>query len=681
MVRKPKNIFLHFLNKDTQEIFGLRGEWDPYIHGLIKKGLNASVLLCADETYCFLPLGFWFESDYTRKLLIEAGECIKSGYIRFSAREESIHEFIEKKREQYGQFRNSGETWSIYKNFFDEGILQQLLDLHPYLMDRSTKIGQYCSGLWTEEHNQLIIDNTGNLHSIYSRIQDLDDWKRITKAVCSVAEDIENPFVWTKVLSKISELAIKDTRIKKELRIYFEKNYYAIYLNEYNATYLYNFYPIDKKIDFHFGKASDTVADFRWFEIFLDLLGLGKLFDAPGWKIVLVKKSRDWAKLMQNYINICNQYLDGSITFEVICVEASDNPEAAAAASRIRGILNMKEERIYSEIPEDVGSAENENRKSEIDVLIMVATMEEERAIRNNEEWESRKFPDGYEYFVRKEGLCFALARMIDMGMENAFCAQYFFNMLKPRYLAMAGFCAGNRGRVNLGDVIVPFKIYQYDVGKQLSETEMLPEINMFRIQNQWKQKIERFGTEWRSSISLLRPITYESQRYLFLKMMVEQEYKVTIEDLKKDHRLPDITSILKEDLNDNLLKIQGKFAVATKLGREKYNLDYQINYAGEYQDPEPEVKVGVLATGTRVQQYKEIFQKLEKAYDRKTCALDMEGYAIADIANFNSVPYLIAKGVGDFANDGKSFDNRYIGYAVFSAYRFLVAFFNGLDS
>ena len=52
-----------------------------------------------------------------------------------------------------------------------------------------------------------------------------------------------------------------------------------------------------------------------------------------------------------------------------------------------------------------------------------------------------------------------------------------------------------------------------------------------------------------------------------------------------------------------------------------------------------------------------------------------MEGHAMGKIAEFNKCPFVIAKGVGDFAQNGKSFDNRFIDYAVYSSYRFLVEF------
>lgn len=672
MGRKPMNIFLHFLNKDTQEIFGLPDDGTPHIHSLFRRGLNASILLCDVETYCFLPLGFWFESRPTKRLLTESKEYIEMGYLRFSTREEGIQEFIEKKREQYYQFYKDNFTRGAYQDFFDENVFRELLTLNPTLMDRRSKIGQVCSTLWTADHNQLILDNSGDLLAIYSLIPDISDREKIAKTIIGASKDLESPFVWNKVRDLFSSLRLRDQSLEKQLRIYFEKNYYAVYLNEYAATNLYNFYNIDKGIDFNFGLHAGSIANFRWFETFLGYLHLGSALNVPAWKIVEIKLSPFWAVLLQKYVDICNI----PSNFDSACGTVLTGPDSLVIqdlANKIREILNTNREGLY--LPK-INILE-----SKIDVLIMVATVEEEKAITNNDVWETAKTADGYEYFIHREGMCFALARAIDMGMESgATATQYYVSELKPRFLAMAGFSAGKRGSVNLGDVIVPDKVYQYGSGKQVSETDVLPELKMFRLEFLWKQKIERFGNAWRKTNPLPKPISYESQMYWFLKKMIDQNFSANIVDLKKDEKLPDIIRIVNEHIEKGWLKPKESNIVATKSGKEKYFHDFYYNYPGEYHDPELETLVGVLATGNTVQQWDGIFQKLESEYDRKTCVLDMEGYAIADVAKFNRIPYLIAKGVGDFASTEKAFDNRYIPYSVFSAYRFLVAFFNKLS-
>lgn len=49
-------------------------------------------------------------------------------------------------------------------------------------------------------------------------------------------------------------------------------------------------------------------------------------------------------------------------------------------------------------------------------------------------------------------------------------------------------------------------------------------------------------------------------------------------------------------------------------------------------------------------------------------------------MSSFNGKQCLIAKGVGDYAQNNKAFDNRYIEYACHMACRFIIEFFNDLS-
>lgn len=171
-----------------------------------------------------------------------------------------------------------------------------------------------------------------------------------------------------------------------------------------------------------------------------------------------------------------------------------------------------------------------------IDVLIMVATVEEENAILQDVGWEYQYTAKGYGYYHRKEGLSFAVARAAEMGeIPAAVAAQHYVEQLKPRFLSMAGFCAGREGSVNLGDVFVPIKIYDYDNGgKQLTEDTVLPEMNLTQLDPIWRQKIERFGSEWRDTISITKPVPYEQQFIGLLKILIENNYSIRLDSLKK---------------------------------------------------------------------------------------------------------------------------------------------------
>ena len=76
----------------------------------------------------------------------------------------------------------------------------------------------------------------------------------------------------------------------------------------------------------------------------------------------------------------------------------------------------------------------------------------------------------------------------------------------------MVGFAAGRMGKVTLGDVIVPYRVFVYDNGKQVGKNKVLPEIEDYKIKDRWKQIVERFGEKWRESIKVEEPVAFDNQ-------------------------------------------------------------------------------------------------------------------------------------------------------------------------
>lgn len=315
-----------------------------------------------------------------------------------------------------------------------------------------------------------------------------------------------------------------------------------------------------------------------------------------------------------------------------------------------------------------------------IDVLILIATEEEEKAILSNDIWESYTTKNGYTYFVKTEGMRFALARAIDMReTEVSVVGQYFIDELQPRYISMVGFCAGQAGKTVLGDVIVPHKIYRYGIGKRVSKEMKYPEIDSFKINPIWKQKVERFGEDWREKSKIEKPIDYDYQRYIFMRTLSNNEEEIIPVKTWKFEEMPDIPRIVEEFKKNKYILVKSGKIVLTEEGKNHIENELVERYWGGYKKNVPTTKVGVLATGDDVQQWSEIFDELSKNYDRKTIALDMEAHAIGSMASFNSIPCIIAKGVGDYAQKNKAFDNQYIEYACHMACRFIIEFFNSL--
>jgi len=316
--------------------------------------------------------------------------------------------------------------------------------------------------------------------------------------------------------------------------------------------------------------------------------------------------------------------------------------------------------------------------KCSIDVLIVVSTIDEEKAILSCGNW-SKDSSLKYDFFIYKEqGIVYALIRGISMGGEDAAVAtSYFVDNLKPQAIAMVGFAAGREKKVLLGDVVVAHRVFKYDGGKEIGEKITLQEINSYSIKDKWKQIAERFGEEWRKSITINIPKQYEEQEIELLHEFTNED-RINIDKVYIESKYPDWEVLINSLSEHNYIDIlSNKILKITKNGK-KYINDFDVRNPMGYKGKEPSTKVGVVASGCKVQEWEGIFDEIEKI-DRKVCALEMEGVAIGKVSSFNEIPFMMVKGIGDYARNGKSFANRYIEYACQSSFRFVVEFFTYL--
>jgi hypothetical protein len=84
-----RDIFLHFLNRDTREIFGLYETLITDTHGaLMRRALNAAVVLCEDR--CIAPPGFVIEDQIAFELAENQCAYLTEGLLQFPMRESSL---------------------------------------------------------------------------------------------------------------------------------------------------------------------------------------------------------------------------------------------------------------------------------------------------------------------------------------------------------------------------------------------------------------------------------------------------------------------------------------------------------------------------------------------------------------------------------------------------------------
>lgn len=682
MDAKAVDIFLHFLNKDTQDIFGRNA---ANIH-LLRLGLNAAVLMC--DQCCIIPPGFYFESSATRQLIDSNIGLLTEGLLCFSMKEE-FDEYVEKKRKLLRRYRGN----PTYDSFFDDAVLRRILDVNPVIIDRSTSVGESCIDEWTSQHRIYLESGDGSFAPIYRAVPDLHDALKIAKALDAAAEHSRgNAFVWAIIAQVFSDCYITDKRFQKELRCAFEKAYFTVYLNEYCANILHDFYLIDRRINFSFHPSNAGNANYRWFEHFLNVLQLGFVLTLPTEKIIFLKKcSPSFGLLLHTYYQILNQAEADTSESVRLFIDLSVKRMLQANENDIQTLVravteeaNARLNQIY--IPEGHTVAMMENKKEicdeKADVLLIVATEEEEKSILNNDQnWKTNLSSKGTEYFVQTDaGITFALVRGPRMRQTAAaMTGEEFIMLLKPQYIAMVGFCAGRKGKVNLGDVVVADKVYLYDAGKIEADGNRLKEISSYVISDKWLQIVQRLGNTWRDKVPVKRPIDYEYERFCFIRDCTCAKTPIIPAEHWNPAQFPDMGKLIEKYLNEGCVELNSGRLNLTEKGKEQFHNQMTTDYWSGYSAPELTVKVGSIATGSDVQEQPSIFRYLEENYERKTIALDMEANAIGELANHNEMKYIVAKGVGDFAAPGKSFANRFIDYSVFSSYVFIKEFFKAV--
>ena len=127
-----RDLFLHFLNRDTREVFnfGVLKEHDH--RRVVRRALNAAVALCEDR--CIAPPGFVVEDAIAFELAESQRAFLEARIIQFPLRENNLAEFAEKKRVGYEPMRNR------YSGLFDDDRIGFLGHYAQGLIRRKSKI-------------------------------------------------------------------------------------------------------------------------------------------------------------------------------------------------------------------------------------------------------------------------------------------------------------------------------------------------------------------------------------------------------------------------------------------------------------------------------------------------------------------------------------------------------------
>ncbi|MCU0654256.1 MAG: hypothetical protein MUF64_02880 [Polyangiaceae bacterium] len=309
------------------------------------------------------------------------------------------------------------------------------------------------------------------------------------------------------------------------------------------------------------------------------------------------------------------------------------------------------------------------------DVLIVTAVKDEWEAVLAvdtgavpGSAWQKHS-SDGPEVVFRdftteNATLRIAVIQSFGMGREHAAIAAAPLLERHPeiRCLAMCGVCAGKRGDVALGDVIVADRTWPYDAGKwNVSVDEQGQRIEHFqgdmepyRIHPpEWRQQAERFQPDPAASWIGTRPRSYEEQGDWVLERLALDENPLTHPERRT--KCPDWRQVLEQ-----LWKVQrledGEINL-TEVGRRHIRRRMTLEPDGLQANTPFKVVVGPVASGAPVVQDPTIFDRLaETAGMRKVVGLEMETSAILALAYLQKVPFaIVMKGVMDHADVFKS--------------------------
>ncbi|WP_049949393.1 pentapeptide repeat-containing protein [Sorangium cellulosum] len=332
---------------------------------------------------------------------------------------------------------------------------------------------------------------------------------------------------------------------------------------------------------------------------------------------------------------------------------------------------------------------------SRIDVLIVTALQDELDAVLELGEdgkagWTEERARHSFRVFRREvpnvSGLILRVAAAWsgDMGvMAATSTATQLIDELNPACLAMCGICAGRRGEVFLGDVVVADRAYFYDHGKLVApetcggELELFQDIKTYNLEDAWKMDAAFFARDlaWSAELVKKRPPSRAAQQRWLLHAVYAHEIGDAAPPQSRDDRkrsCPDWPEIVQALRRESLMEDKPGKLILTDKGRERVEEERLLYFDELPGDPPFRVHVGPIATGAAVREDPKLFERLRRSV-RKVLGVEMEAASIAAVADRLGRRSIIAKAVSDFGDHDK--DDSFRAFACSASARFLLAF------
>ncbi|XXT21646.1 pentapeptide repeat-containing protein [Sorangium sp. So ce429] len=338
------------------------------------------------------------------------------------------------------------------------------------------------------------------------------------------------------------------------------------------------------------------------------------------------------------------------------------------------------------------GGAGAERDGGSVDVLVVTALQDELEGVLAQGEggaggWRALRDLGGFRYYRRTfpgaqgGSIAVAAAWIGEAGERTAAIrGQQLLTELDPACLAMCGICAGDPGKVALGDVIVADRLYSFDQGKRVAppgkETELLHDVRTFELAATWKMDAAFLARELDlAALSRGRPPSREAQQRWLVDALHAHEAEggpAPVAHPDRRRACPGWTARLKEAVREGLAAMKGGALRLTDAGRERALEERLLHPDGPPADPPLRVHVGAIATFTAVMQDPGVWSDLQRVV-RGTLGLDMEGAAIGDLAARCQKRSIFIKAVSDHADLAK--DDGFRAFACRASAAVLLAF------
>jgi nucleoside phosphorylase len=317
-----ENFFLHFLNRDSREIFGLyRFQNDHSHYRLLRRALNASVLLC--ENFCIMPPGFVIEDEIAFSLAESQRAFLESRILQFPIRESSLSEYAEKKRAEYYPMRNR------YSGLFDDSRLEFLGRNAQGLIHRKAHISEGILAGWQQ--------GADTEKRIWSSIRkDVD--AKVIREIQQIPRDLHEEgtaLTWSAIGPK---LPIGAQRSSADLRNVLQYTYFKQYCAEFGLIVLS---AIPYMIEEFYLPRKANVYSYKRFSEYLDCFELTQiLLEGRASFLMRVKKMPGFVSFVDAYAQFAEFCkTDTDLTFQASIVAGESKFDWPSFAKRHRSLI------------------------------------------------------------------------------------------------------------------------------------------------------------------------------------------------------------------------------------------------------------------------------------------------------------------------------------------------------